>query len=175
MKLIETVLLGLLLVGLSTNCLANKAYANNHTNVAMAEAREDDDTEPTFFDTHFHKVSYRTPQQIETAGKNLFIFDPQRLRWFAYDQSGILVGSGRASGGRNYCPDIKRRCKTAIGTFHVYRMGGANCESSKYPLGKGGAPMPYCMFFHGGFAIHGSNDLPNRNASHGCIRVDHID
>jgi lipoprotein-anchoring transpeptidase ErfK/SrfK len=31
--------------------------------------------------------------------------------------------------------------------------------------------MPWAMFFHGGFAIHGSNEVPNYNASHGCIRL----
>lgn len=31
--------------------------------------------------------------------------------------------------------------------------------------------MPYCMFFQGGFAIHGSSDLPGHHASHGCVRV----
>lgn len=31
--------------------------------------------------------------------------------------------------------------------------------------------MPYCMFFRGNYAIHGSPDVPNYNASHGCIRV----
>jgi lipoprotein-anchoring transpeptidase ErfK/SrfK len=27
------------------------------------------------------------------------------------------------------------------------------------------------MFFHGGYAIHGSYQVPGYNASHGCIRV----
>ncbi|HRE32879.1 MAG TPA: L,D-transpeptidase, partial [Candidatus Berkiella sp.] len=40
-----------------------------------------------------------------------------------------------------------------------------------YPVGKGGAPMPYCMFFHGGYALHGSNSVPSYNASHGCVRM----
>ena len=31
--------------------------------------------------------------------------------------------------------------------------------------------MPYCMFFHGGYALHGSYEVPNYNASHGCLRV----
>ena len=31
--------------------------------------------------------------------------------------------------------------------------------------------MPYCMFFKGGFAIHGSNILPGHHASHGCVRI----
>ena len=40
--------------------------------------------------------------------------------------------------------------------FSVKRKGLPSCVSSKFPLGKGGAPMPYCMFFRGGYAIHGS-------------------
>lgn len=31
--------------------------------------------------------------------------------------------------------------------------------------------MPYCMFFAGGQAIHGSDDVQSSNASHGCVRV----
>ena len=35
------------------------------------------------------------------------------------------------------------------------------------------APMPFSIFFHGGYAIHGTSDLRNlgRVASHGCIRL----
>lgn len=106
------------------------------------------------------------------SGKKTFIFDPAQLRWYAYGANGSLVGSGRASGGRNYCPDVKRRCRTPVGTFNVTRKGSASCVSSKFPIGRGGAPMPYCMFFRGGYAIHGSPDVPNYNASHGCIRVE---
>jgi lipoprotein-anchoring transpeptidase ErfK/SrfK len=37
----------------------------------------------------------------------------------------------------------------------------------------GNAPMPYSIFFHGGYAIHGSHDIENLGvpASHGCIRL----
>ena len=31
--------------------------------------------------------------------------------------------------------------------------------------------MPYCMFFHKGFALHGSDDIPGYRASHGCVRM----
>jgi lipoprotein-anchoring transpeptidase ErfK/SrfK len=27
------------------------------------------------------------------------------------------------------------------------------------------------MFFHGGYAFHGSNEIPGYNASHGCVRI----
>jgi hypothetical protein len=36
------------------------------------------------------------------------------------------------------------------------------------------APMPFSIFFHEGYAIHGTTDLRNlgRVASHGCVRLD---
>ncbi len=36
-----------------------------------------------------------------------------------------------------------------------------------------GAPMPYSIFFHGHYAIHGTTEIKNlgRRASHGCVRL----
>ncbi|EHL30252.1 hypothetical protein LDG_7762 [Legionella drancourtii LLAP12] len=31
--------------------------------------------------------------------------------------------------------------------------------------------MPYCMYFSKNYAIHGSYEVPNYNASHGCVRL----
>jgi hypothetical protein len=106
------------------------------------------------------------------GGRNVFVFDPRSHSWSAYSD-GHLVKSGRASGGKSYCPDIGRGCKTIVGTYHVISKGGANCKSSRFPVEtRGGAPMPWCMRFHAkGYAVHGSNDVPNYNASHGCVRV----
>ncbi|MBX3580866.1 MAG: L,D-transpeptidase [Rhizobiaceae bacterium] len=41
--------------------------------------------------------------------------------------------------------------------------------SRKYDM----SPMPYSVFFHGGYAIHGTNYVKSlgRPASHGCIRL----
>lgn len=102
---------------------------------------------------------------------NTFVFYPGQLKWVAINSNGAVVKSGKASGGRKYCPDTKRACRTPTGTFRIISEGGADCRSSRYPLGKGGAKMPYCMFFSKYYAIHGSSELPNYNASHGCIRV----
>lgn len=35
------------------------------------------------------------------------------------------------------------------------------------------APMPWAVFFHGGYAVHGTTDIRNlgRPASHGCVRL----
>lgn len=37
----------------------------------------------------------------------------------------------------------------------------------------GWAPMPHSIFFHGGYAIHGTNHVARlgRRASHGCVRL----
>lgn len=102
---------------------------------------------------------------------NTFVFYPSQLKWVAINSNGTVVKSGKASGGRKYCPDTKRACRTPTGTYHVISEGGPNCRSSRYPIGRGGAKMPYCMFFSKYYAIHGSYELPNYNASHGCIRV----
>lgn len=108
------------------------------------------------------------------AGTNLavntFVYNPKTLRWKAI-KNGKVIRSGKGSGGRHYCKDVKRACRTPSGTYRIISKRGANCRSSRYPVGKGGAPMPYCMFFSKYYAIHGSPDVPNFNASHGCIRV----
>ena len=108
---------------------------------------------------------------LNYAVNNKFIFSPRTLQWQAINENGEVVRTGHGSGGRGYCPDIKRSCRTPSGTYHVIAKKGASCRSSRYPVGKGGAPMPYCMYFSQYYAVHGSYEVPNRNASHGCIRI----
>lgn len=106
---------------------------------------------------------------------NTFIFNPNTLVWKAVDDNGHVVRTGRGSGGRKYCSDIHRSCKTPSGVFRIMSKGGPGCRSSRYPVGRGGAPMPYCMFFTKLYAVHGSYEVPSYNASHGCIRVQPTD
>lgn len=110
-------------------------------------------------------------QQIEPQNKKLVVFDPKLHAWAAYDLEGKLVRWGPAAGGKSWCPDVNSSCHTAVGKFTVYRKGGADCKSSKFPINEGGAPMQYCMFFKGGYALHASSDVPGYNASHGCVRM----
>ena len=102
---------------------------------------------------------------------NTFIYNPKTLTWKAINDSGKVVRIGKGSSGRSYCPDIHRGCRTPSGTYSILSKGGSNCRSSRYPVGRGGAEMPYCMFFSKYYAIHGSYEVPNYNASHGCVRV----
>ena len=111
------------------------------------------------------------PRQINPPGDKFIYVSLSDLVFGAYDAQGNLEYWGPVSGGKGYCPDIGRGCNTITGTYTIYRKEGSGCFSRKFPVGRGGAPMPYCMFFHGGFALHGSNEVPGYNASHGCVRL----
>lgn len=112
------------------------------------------------------------PKQIDPPQEKLVIVDPTTIAWGAYDADGSLVRWGPASAGADWCRDIDEACHTRSGEFRVYSLGSSDCISHKFPLPNGGAPMPYCMFFHGGQAFHGEpNGLPGYNASHGCVRL----
>ena len=67
--------------------------------------------------------------------------------------------------------------KTIKGEFRVYSERGKYCVSNTFPVDVigGGAPMPYCMFFKGGYAMHASTVVPGYHASHGCIRMSYED
>jgi hypothetical protein len=113
---------------------------------------------------------------MKSLGEKVVVFDPALLAWGAYDEYGKLVKWGPALGGRDYCPDIKRACRTPEGEdFHVTFKGGPNSRSPAYPIGCKGktcAPMPYVMYFLKlYYGIHGSEQMIGWNASHGCIRT----
>jgi lipoprotein-anchoring transpeptidase ErfK/SrfK len=131
---------------------------------------------------------YTTPYQDDTRGqsafpmtwqvnhKKLFVFDPKKAAWAAYDANGNRVMTGSASGGMDFCKDINEPCRTVTGTYTVFNKKGPDCRSNEYPIAKdgkvvGGAKMPYCMHFHDGYAIHAAYEVPTYNTSHGCIRV----
>lgn len=114
------------------------------------------------------------PAKIKPRGEKIIIVDPQEHAWGAYNAKGKLIRWGIATTGSNQCRDSKQSCRTKVGNFRIYSLGDAGCISSKFPIPDGGASMPYCMYFSGGQAIHGSDDVEYENASHGCVRV-HVD
>lgn len=110
------------------------------------------------------------PYSRPAHGKRVIVISMAKQAFGAYDKNGYLVHWGPISGGKGYCPDVGRACNTPRGKYRVFRKGTRACESEKYPIPNGGAPMPYCMFFKGGYAMHGST-LPGYHASHGCVRM----
>ncbi|MCH9769779.1 MAG: L,D-transpeptidase [Gammaproteobacteria bacterium] len=126
---------------------------------------------PTDLSSTSHMDLAPFPDQVDSQGKKLVVVDLSLQAFAAYDDKGDLVHWGPVSGGKDWCNDVARPCRTAVGEFKIYRKQGAKCESTKFPIETdGGAPMPYCMHYYGGFALHGST-LPGFHASHGCIRL----
>ena len=111
------------------------------------------------------------PASIPAPGVKTIVVNQTELAWGAYNAQGELVKWGPSSSGKAFCPDTGHACRTVHGEFTFGTKKGADCFSSLFPLGKGGAKMPYCMFFHGGYALHGSYEVPGYNASHGCVRL----
>ncbi len=111
-------------------------------------------------------------RMIESPGEKVIVVDLNQHSWAAYDADGQLVYWGPATGGNDYCSDIGKSCRTKAGEFRIYSLGSSNCVSTKFPIPRGGAPMPYCMFFNGGQALHGSpGQVIADNVSHGCVRL----
>lgn len=130
-----------------------------------------DMTEKTFLDYS------PFPLQEKPSGERILIFDPALLAFAVYDQDGLLERWGPAVGGKDWCDDVKRSCRTKTGEFRIYEKGGANYRSGKYPVGCSGnscAKMPYALFFTPGYAFH-SGKLAGKQASHGCVRVFYSD
>lgn len=62
----------------------------------------------------------------------------------------------------------RRGYRTPTGTYGPKRMH-TMWYSRKYDM----SPMPYSIFFHGGYAIHGTEYVRSlgQPASHGCVRL----
>lgn len=127
------------------------------------------------FSSSFNEDKYAEslPQNVDYGREKVILVDPNKFAWGAYDADGKLVRGGIASAGADYCQDEGHSCRTATGTFRIYSLGNADCVSHKFPLGEGGALMPYCMFFHGGQSLHGTPDqlFSDANISHGCVHM----
>lgn len=95
-------------------------------------------------------AAQRVRAEIDLSDQRLFLFIDGRLHdtW--------LVSTAR----RGY--------RTPVGRFHPIRLE-RKWFSRKYDW----APMPYSVFFLGGYAIHGTTEVKRlgRPVSHGCIRL----
>lgn len=104
--------------------------------------------------------SVSLPSYRDTNGKETLFISISDQAFGAYDQHGDLIRSGRVS-------TAKSGYNTKTGTFtNLYKRGRTDCWSNKYKVN-----IPYCMFYHEGYAVHGFHHVPNRPASKGCIRM----
>ena len=82
-------------------------------------------------------------------------------QWMRVYKDGTLAYSWPVSTAR-------KGYRTPTGTYRPTRMHRM-WHSRKYDM----APMPHSIFFHGGYAIHGTDAIKSlgRAASHGCVRL----
>ncbi|MDQ2994470.1 MAG: L,D-transpeptidase [Pseudomonadota bacterium] len=109
--------------------------------------------------------------KIPSENEKLIIIDQDKLAWAAYDPEGTLVNWGPMSSGQDFCSDEQRACRSITGIYRVFEKKDKDCYSTIFPIEKGGSPMPYCMYYYKGSAMHGSHEVVGHRASHGCIRM----
>jgi lipoprotein-anchoring transpeptidase ErfK/SrfK len=83
------------------------------------------------------------------------------------DQTMTVIKNGRVAYSWRVST-ARKGYRTPLGTFRPTRMHKM-WYSRKYD----NAPMPHSIFFYGGYAIHGTDQLKSlgRPASHGCVRL----
>jgi hypothetical protein len=113
------------------------------------------------------------PRYINSSGEKAIYVSQQKLAWAAYDKNGELLWWGPISSGTDTCRGGS--CHTPGGSYRMIRKQDIDCISSAFPKRAdgfhGGAPMPYCMHFFRGYALHGAPEVPGYRASHGCVRL----
>ena len=117
-------------------------------------------------------VSYKPIPQLK---EKLYIFNPALLAWAVYDASDKLINWGPGLGGKDYCPDIDKKCRTPSGIFEAMAKHGYNYRSNLYPPGCTGEEcswMPYAIKVReDGLSMHGAKWFIGHHASHGCVRL----
>ena len=85
------------------------------------------------------------------------------------DGKPTLITHVSSGSGVPYCENTKvgRNCGDAVTPTGVYKFYRQVEGIREAPLGKLYDPV----YFHGGFAVHGSPSVPNHPASHGCVRI----
>lgn len=107
------------------------------------------------------EAKYQGPAHIEV--------DITRQVLFMVDENGkveLIVPVSTGSGERYFDKSSGKWevASTPRGAFKIQRkINGIR----KAPLGK----IFYPSYFRGGWAVHGSNSIPSKPASHGCVRV----
>lgn len=95
---------------------------------------------------------------VETGAKRAIV-DKSKQELYIY-QGGQLVLTSRVSTGKD-------GGSTPVGTFRTGYTKDAYKSSFKY----NDAPMPWAVHVTGNVFIHGSANVPNYPASHGCVRL----
>jgi lipoprotein-anchoring transpeptidase ErfK/SrfK len=137
---------------------ASAAFAQGLLNLGEPTLTIYVDKAPYYEDSNGRAIS-KTAQTMHVYHKN-----------YDYPVMFSIVSTGRENSTETTGTGIETDSITPTGTFGITRMS-IDHKSNLWD----GAPMPYAIFFHQGFAIHGVyegkyGDLGQR-ASGGCVRL----
>ena len=104
---------------------------------------------------HPSQASYWHPQE---NGPKRVVIDKSQQVLRAYEGNRLVLETHISSG--------RRGRETPNGHFHAQAK-----DLMHYSRLYGNAPMPYSVHLAGNYFIHGFSSVPDRPASHGCIRV----
>lgn len=118
------------------------------------------------------------PRNRHSLLSHELVFSPRDLAWGLY-VDGNLKMWGAAAGGREYCENLGRTCRTPVGTFKVIATYGATGSLAR-PIGCAQCePIPFFTLFHlsdeieraqVGVGVH-PGDINGEHLSHGCVRT----
>jgi lipoprotein-anchoring transpeptidase ErfK/SrfK len=122
---------------------------------------------PSLFGDIFKNSSVTKASLTMTPARAKSVTGPIAITIDITTQEMVVASDGRTI----YTFDVSTGRKgytTPTGNYRPIRMHKM-WYSSKYE----NSPMPFSIFFHGGYAIHGTGDLANLGtvASHGCVRL----
>ena len=97
---------------------------------------------------------------VAAAERVRAVIDLSEQRMYFYVDGAIM--------GRWPVSTARRGYRTPVGSFRPVRL-----ERTWYSRKYDWAPMPYSVFFLGGYAIHGTTETRRlgRPVSHGCVRL----
>lgn len=97
---------------------------------------------------------------LAAAASLTILIDLSDQRMTVSDESEVLHFWAVSTARSGYC--------TPVGTYRPIRL-----ERMWYSTIYDNAPMPHAIFFHGGYAIHGTTEIASlgQPASHGCVRL----
>jgi peptidoglycan hydrolase-like protein with peptidoglycan-binding domain len=126
------------------------------------------------------------PRRSRTTRRHMEVYLTQQVAVLFKDGAPQLVTHISSGSGEEWCEEVtidpntpenetdevikKGICGTSITPGGVYNFQRRYVEGDGWREGKLGR-MHHPLYFNYGVAVHGSGNVPNRPASHGCVRI----
>jgi peptidoglycan hydrolase-like protein with peptidoglycan-binding domain len=107
------------------------------------------------------------PYDAQASGTFLEVDLVRQVAIVWNDKTPKLITHISTGNGKDYCSDIGAWCSNATTPAGAYKVSRKVPGWRESDLGKLYNPV----YFNGGIAVHGSENVPNYRDSHGCVRI----